>query len=104
MESEESDLDRIKSIVNPTDYSKVEVGKGKAFYLANTMNREERRSYVSLLSDFSDVFAWSPSDLTGISPRLGEHKIDLVDGAVPVRQRQYRLNPRYSLMVKEDID
>ena len=103
-EPEEGDPDRIKSIVNPTDYSKVETKEGRAFYLANTLDNGDMRSYVSLLSDFSDVSAWSPSDLTGISPRLGEHKIDLVEGAVPVRQRQYRLNPRYSLMVKEDID
>ena len=104
MEPEESDPDRVKSIVNPTDYSKIEVGTGKAFYLGNNLDEKERRSDVSLLSDFSDVFVWSPSDLTGISSRLGEHKIDLVKGAIPVRQQQYRLNPRYSLMVKEDID
>ena len=104
MEPEESDPDRIKSIVNPKDYSKVKTREGKAFYLANALDDKDRRSYVSLLSDFSNVFAWSPSDLTGISPRLGEHKIDLVEGTVPVRQRLYRLNPRYSLMVKEDID
>ena len=101
---EEGDPDRIKSIVNPTDYSKVETKEGKAFYLANALDSKDKQSYVSLLSEFSDVFAWSPSDLTGISPRLGEHRIDLVEGAVPIRQRQYRLNPRYSLMVKEDIN
>ena len=67
------------------DYSKVETKEGKAFYLANALDSKDRQSYVSLLSEFSDVFAWSPSDLTGISPRLGEHRIDLVEGAVPVR-------------------
>ena len=62
------------------------------------------KAYTSLLKDFSDMSAWSPSNLTKISPRLEEHKIDLVEKAVPIRERQYRLNPRYSLMVKEDID
>ena len=103
-EPEERNPDRIKAIVNPTDYSKVETKEGRAFYLANALDNNEKQSYVSLLSEFSDVFAWSPSDLTGISPHLGEHRIDLVEGAVPVRQRQYWLNLRYSLMVKEDID
>ena len=32
------------------------------------------------------------------------HQIDLINEAAPVRQCQYRLNPRYSLMVKEEID
>ena len=104
VEPEESDPDRIKSIVNPTDYSKFKVGAGKAFYLGNTLDKKEMRTFARLLTDFSDVCAWSPSDLIGVSPRLGEHKINLIKGAVPIRQRQYRLNLRYSLMVKEDID
>ena len=103
-EPEEGDPDWIKSIVNPTEYSKVETKEGKAFYLANPLDNNDRQLYVSLLSEFSDVFAWSPSDPTGISPNLGEYRIDLVEETVLVRQRQYRLNPRYSLMVKEDID
>jgi hypothetical protein len=56
------------------------------------------------LKDYSNIFAWAPTDLEGILAELGEHTIDLQEGAVPVRQRQYRLNPRYSLMVKEEID
>ena len=87
LEPEEGNPGGIKSIVNPTDYSKVETKEGKAFYLANTLDDNDRRSYVSLLSEFSDVFALSPSDLTGISPKLGEYRIDLMEGAVPVRQR-----------------
>ena len=104
MESEESNLGRIKSIVNPTDYSKIETQQGRTLHLANTLDDTDKQTYVSLLSEFSDVFAWSSSDLTGISPKLGEHMINLVEGAIPVSQRQYRLNPRYSPMVKEDID
>ena len=42
--------------------------------------------------------------MQGIPPELGQHHIDLMDGTAPVRQRQYRLNPKYSLMVKEEID
>ena len=82
MEPEEGNPGRI---VNSTDYSKVETKEGKAFYLTNTLDDNDRRSYVSLLSEFFDVFAWSPSDLTGTSPKLGEHRIDLMEGAVPVR-------------------
>ena len=59
---------------------------------------------MAVLKEFSDVFVWTPSDLTGIPLKLGEHRIDLIDGSIPIRQRQYRLNPKYSLMVKEEID
>ena len=102
--SEESEPDPVKNIVSPTDYEKMEVEAGKTFYLGKTLNEEERTAYSKLLKEFVDIFAWSPSNLTGIPSTLGEHQIDLVNGAAPVRQRQYRLNPRYSLMVKEEID
>ena len=35
---------------------------------------------------------------------LGEHHIILEADAVPIRQRQHHLNPKYSLLVKEKID
>jgi hypothetical protein len=39
-----------------------------------------------------------------IPPCLGQHRIDLLEGSIPIRQRQYRLNTKYSVMVKEEID
>jgi hypothetical protein len=96
--------EKIKTVVSPTDYGKEEVEQGKTFYISNDIKGEERAEYARILKDYSDVFAWAPTDLEGIPAELGEHTIDLQEGAVLVRQRQYRLNPRYSLMVKEVID
>jgi hypothetical protein len=33
-----------------------------------------------------------------------EHKIDLMEEAIPVRQKQYRLNPKFSILVKKELD
>ena len=82
----------------------MEVGEDKVFYHGKGLTTEEKAEYKVLLQEFSDVFAWKPSDLKGIPSELGEHHIELNDDFVPVRQRQYRLNPRYSLMVKDEID
>ena len=103
-EPEETSTEKVKPVVSPTDYEKEEVSPGKNFYLNKRMRREERAAYARLLREYLDIFAWEPSDLTGIPPHLGEHHIDLTKGSVPVRQRQYRLNPKYLLMVKEEID
>ena len=85
--TKECDPDLIKNIVSPTDYDKTKVENGKTFYLGRTLDEAERSTYSKLLKEFLDVFAWSPSDLKGIPPELGEHQIDLVDGATPVWQR-----------------
>ena len=82
----------------------MEVANGKIFYHGKELSEEEQTEYTTLLKEFLDVFAWIPLDLKGMTPELGEHHIDLMDDSVPLRQRQYRLNPRYSLMVKEEID
>ena len=87
MKAKKQEPDQIKNVVNPSDYKKVEVAPERAFYLGKTMSRDERRDYVELLKDYSDVFAWTMSDLQGIPRDLGEHHIDLVDGAVQIRQR-----------------
>ena len=102
--SDEVEPERIKNIVNPKDYEEMEVTDGKSFYLGKNLNIREREGYMAVLKEFLDVFAWTPFDLTGIPSKLGEHRIDLIDGSMPIRQRQDRLNPKYSLMVKEEID
>jgi hypothetical protein len=49
------------------------------------------------------VFAWSYKDLKGVPPKICEHHIHLEEGAKPICQRQRRLNPKYSLLIKEEI-
>lgn len=44
------------------------------------------------------------ADLQGITPALGQHHIDLMNSFAPGRPRQYRLNLKYSLMVKKCND
>ena len=50
------------------------------------MSWKEKEDYVELLKEYFDVFGWTPSDLQGIPPDLGEHHIDLIDGAILIKQ------------------
>ena len=43
-------------------------------------------------------------DLKGIPREVCQHRIILESNTKRVKQRQYRMNPKYSLMVKEEID
>jgi hypothetical protein len=81
---EEAYPEKIKTVVSPTDYGKEEVEQGKTFYISNDIKGEERAEYARILKDYSDVFVWAPTDLEGIPTELGEHTIDLQEGAVPV--------------------
>jgi hypothetical protein len=62
------------------------------------------KEWLQFFKDTKDVFAWTYKDLKGVPPEICQHQIVLESNAKPVRQRQYRMNPKYSLMVKEEID
>lgn len=59
------------------------------------MSNGEKGKYKELLMSYADVFTRTPMDLRGICAEHGEHQIDLVEGAAPIRQPQYRLNTQY---------
>jgi hypothetical protein len=60
--------------------------------------------YKDLLADYAGVFAKSHKDLNGILVEIAEHKIDLMKRSIPDRQKLYRLNPKFSLLVNKKLD
>ena len=91
-------------MVNLEEYTELEIPSGKKFNISVTIQEVEKEIYTKLLSDFEDVFAKSHKDLKGIPVEIAEHRIDLIEGAIPVRQKQYRLNPQHSMLVKKELD
>ena len=65
---------------------------------------DKQNTWKKFFMGFSSTFAWSYKDLKGIPPEVCEHHIILEEGAKPIRQRQRRLNLKYSFLVKEEID
>ena len=59
---------------------------------------------MDLLHEFQDLFLTQFLEMKGILGGLGEMKIPLKPDAKPMRQRPYRLNPRYKDHVKAEID
>ncbi|CAM6128360.1 unnamed protein product [Calypogeia fissa] len=94
----------LMEVIRNDQYRKVQMYNGKEFFLGYTLPLAQEKSIQELLAEYSDVFAWSHIDLKAVNPLLGEHSIDLMLGARSIRQRQHRMNPRYSLMIKEELD
>ncbi|CAM6094486.1 unnamed protein product [Calypogeia fissa] len=91
-------------VVKREHFKKVMGSIGKQFYIVHAFGPDQEKTIQDLLIEYKDIFAWRHGDIIEIDKRLGEFRIDVVPGATPVRQRQYRLNPKYSMMVKEEID
>ena len=57
-----------------------------------------------MLHEFQDLFPTNFSEMKGIVSDLWEMKIPLKLDANPVKQRPYRLNPRYKEKEKAQLD
>jgi hypothetical protein len=57
-----------------------------------------------LLGKYKDVFTWSCKDLKGMPPHIVQHWIELDIMIPPSHQNRYRMNPNYTVIVKQDLD
>ena len=62
---------------------------------------EEKHQLMQLLSEYSDIFANTTSELG--KTNLAEHKIVLEEGHVPFRARPYRANPQQREEIENQI-
>jgi hypothetical protein len=98
----------LESVVyaQPLRTRKVNIGtkeNPKFVQIGDYWNDETMEKIPDLLCEYQDLFPTMFSEMKGIASELGEMKIPLKPDANPVRQRPYRLNPKYKEKVKEEI-
>ena len=76
----------------------------KPIFVSVDLNKEEESHWITLLKECKDCFAWSYEDMKGVPPEVVQHTIPIRDDAKPVQQRPYDMNPKYEMIVKEEID
>ena len=57
-------------------------------YIISLLSDEEREQLQLMLINNADVFAWSHSDMVGISPAIPFHKLNTIPMAKLVRQKE----------------
>lgn len=72
--------------------------------MGSQLEDEEIKAYCELVREYREVFAWSYKELKGIPLEIVEHRIPLMIGAVPIRQKERRMNPQLQLIVKEELE
>ena len=93
--------------VKASQLEEVNLGTGedaRPVHIAKEMSLESKKTMITSLKEFQDVFAWSYEDMWGLDPQLYQHQIHLSNDAKRVAQRRYRMNPNYAAKVKEEID
>ena len=79
-------------------------GKVRQMKMGSKLGEAEIKEYNELIDKFSDTFAWSFDELKGIPREMVEHRIPLIPGAKPVRQKKRRMNPQLQLLVRAELE
>lgn len=87
-------------------YVKVSIrgGELKQMKMGSKLGDYEIQKYGELVDEFSDTFAWSYDELKGVPREMVEHRISLVPGAKPIRQKERRMNPQLQLLVRAELE
>ena len=72
-------------------------------YLGTGLTPELRRKLIEFLQANADCFAWSHTDMTGISPEIASHKLSLDGKFRPVKQKRRPMSEQKHAFVKDEV-
>ncbi|PKA55188.1 hypothetical protein AXF42_Ash003825 [Apostasia shenzhenica] len=78
-------------------------GSSKIVNVSSFLNEKQQAEITALLSDYIDVFAWSPEDVTGMDRVVCEHHLNVSQAAAPVAQKKRIIVGERQDAVKEKI-
>nr|GEW25021.1 reverse transcriptase domain-containing protein [Tanacetum cinerariifolium] len=62
----------------------------------NQVTKENSRRYL-------DVFAWKPTDMTGVQRHISEHRLNVCEGCLPVRQKERGQAPERNKAISKEV-
>ena len=81
----------------------VEGNVNKTTKIGTTLSPEMRTRLIRFLKENLDVFAWSHEDISGISPEVIQHRLNVDPERKPVQQRQRTFAPERDQAVAEEV-
>ncbi|KAL0368019.1 UNVERIFIED_CONTAM: Transposon Ty3-G Gag-Pol polyprotein [Sesamum calycinum] len=76
----------------------------RPIYISASLTHGEEGTYIALLHEFKDVFAWSYKEMPGLDPKVAVHHLSVKKGARPVKQGQRRFRPELIPLIEGEVD
>ncbi|XP_075092300.1 uncharacterized protein LOC142172552 [Nicotiana tabacum] len=73
-------------------------------YVSALLTTDEENTYVELLKEYRDVFAWSYKEMHGLDPKVAVHHLAVKKGARPVKQAQRRFRPELIPSIEAEVN
>ncbi|KAK4385647.1 hypothetical protein Sango_2688700 [Sesamum angolense] len=112
-EVEEQDVEdapaELEEVIKATIDELKEVNLGdienpRPIYISASLTQEEERTYIALLHEFKDVFAWSYKEMPGLDPKAAVHHLSVKKGARPVKQSQLRFRSELIPLIEGEVN
>ncbi|GJV55507.1 reverse transcriptase domain-containing protein [Tanacetum coccineum] len=71
--------------------------------IGSTLTEEEWKALCELLKRNLDIFSWIPEDMTGVPRHLAEHRLNVLEGCLPVRQNKRSQEPERNKAIQKEI-
>ena len=97
IEEEENKVEALETVVL------VEDGTTKTTRIGTTLRSVMRTRLIEFLKENLDVFAWSHEDMSSISPKIIQHKLNLDPERKPVQQRRRAFAPERDQAIIEEV-
>nr|GEU83307.1 reverse transcriptase domain-containing protein [Tanacetum cinerariifolium] len=72
--------------------------------IGSTLTKEGRKELCGLLRRNLDIFAWKPTDMTGVSRHIVDHRLNIHEGCLSVRQNKRRQVPERNKAIYEEVE
>ncbi|KAK4404358.1 Transposon Tf2-12 polyprotein [Sesamum angolense] len=76
----------------------------RPIYISASLTHGEEGTYITLLHEFKDVFAWSYKEMPGLDPNVALHHLSVKKGARPVKQGQRRFRPELIPLIEGEVN
>nr|GEX01898.1 reverse transcriptase domain-containing protein [Tanacetum cinerariifolium] len=88
--------EKIQVVIHP-EYPKQTIAIG------STLTKDGRKEPCGLLRRHLDVFAWKPADMNGVPRHIAEHRLNVREGCLPVRQKKRGQAPERNKAISEEV-
>ncbi|XP_073037999.1 uncharacterized protein [Primulina eburnea] len=103
-EHQEGTHEREVHFVAEEEQEVVEIELAKNVRVARDICATTRVNLLQCLKTNVDVFAWSQQELSGISPRVAEHKLNILPGSRPVKQKKRHFGPEKDKVIEKQVE
>ncbi|TYK28162.1 uncharacterized protein E5676_scaffold289G00760 [Cucumis melo var. makuwa] len=73
-------------------------------FISASLSSEEEGKYMSLLTEYKDIFAWSYKEMPGLDPKVAVHHLAIKPGYRPIKQAQRCFRPELIPQIEVEVN